>query len=97
MRLEWSNESAADLREIHALIQNENPSAASRVICGIRESTQLLADNPLMGRVGGVAGTRELVISVYPYIVIYRIGAKSVRVLAVIHTSRHWQAGFDRE
>jgi len=50
-----------------------------------------------MGRVGGVAGTRELVISVYPYIVIYRVGAKSARVLAVIHISRHWQAGFDRE
>lgn len=97
MRLEWSKESGIDLREIHALIQVDNISAASRVIRSIRESAQLLAENPLMGRVGSVAGTRELVINHYPYIVIYRVGANLVRVLAVIHTSRHWQLDFDRE
>jgi toxin ParE1/3/4 len=79
------------------LIQVDNPAAASRVIRAIREEVRLLAENPLMGRVGGVVGTRELVVRAYPYIVIYRVGAEAVRVLAVIHTSRHWHPGFDRE
>ncbi len=97
MRLEWSIESGADLREIHALIQADNPSAATRVIRTIQEHAQLLTENPFMGRAGGVKGTRELVVSVYPYILIYRVGVESIRVLAVVHTSRHWQMDFERE
>jgi len=34
--------------------------------------TWLLADHPAMGRPGRIAGTRELVIVRYPYIVAYR-------------------------
>jgi toxin ParE1/3/4 len=50
-----------------------------------------------MGRIGGVAGTRELAVSRYPYLVVYRVKKHGVRVLAVIHTSRHWQVDFSRE
>ncbi len=50
-----------------------------------------------MGRAGSVGGTRELVLIHYPYLVIYRVKKDAIRVLAVIHTSRHWQTDFSRE
>jgi len=35
-----------------------------------------LAKNPNVGRLGRVSGTRELVVSRTPYIVVYRVGAR---------------------
>lgn len=50
----------------------------------------MLGRNPLIGRAGQVAGTRELVISRYPYIAAYQVKGKAVEILAVVHTSRLW-------
>ena len=97
MRIEWSAEAGHDLREVHASIVQDNKTAAARVIRAIREGVQALSENPLMGRIGGVAGTRELVLSRYPYLVVYRVKKHGVRVLAVIHASRHWLVDFSRE
>ena len=49
-------------------------------------SVQQLANHPSMGRAGRVFGTRELVITHYPYIVPYRIKDDAVEVLRVFHT-----------
>jgi len=97
VRIEWSAEAGHDLREVHASIAQDNKTAAARVVRAIREGVQALSANPLMGRIGGVAGTRELVLSRYPYLVGYRVRKHGVSVLAVIHTSRHWQVDFSRE
>jgi plasmid stabilization system protein ParE len=43
-----------------------------------------------MGRSGRVAGTRELVIAGTPYLVAYRVEAKAVVILAVIHGAQRW-------
>jgi len=97
VRIEWAKESGADLRQIHASIAADNKTAAAKLIQTIREAVQVLAENPLMGRAGSVGGTRELVLIHYPYLVIYRVKKDAIRVLAVIHTSRHWQTDFSRE
>ncbi len=96
MRIEWSTAAGEDLRGIKAFIATENPVAAARVIRTIRQSALMLMDNPLIGRPGEITGTRELVIDHFPYLMIYRILEKRVRILAVFHTSQYWQAGFGR-
>jgi addiction module RelE/StbE family toxin len=96
VRIEWSIAAGADLRGIKEFIAQDNPIAAARVIRTIRQSAQGLTDNPLLGRVGEIVGTRELVIDRYPYLVVYRILEKRVRILAVFNTAQYWQAGFDR-
>jgi toxin ParE1/3/4 len=45
---------------------------------------------PLMGRLGRVEGTRELVIANTPYILIYRVKLESVEILRVFHTSKRY-------
>jgi toxin ParE1/3/4 len=35
-------------------------------------------------------GTRELIVSRYPYIIAYRERGTAVEILLVVHTSRRW-------
>jgi toxin ParE1/3/4 len=60
----------------------------------MEHSVQLLADQPSLGRPGRVAGTRELVISGLPYIVVYAEQDGIVVILRVMHTSLKWPQHF---
>lgn len=68
-----------------------NPRAAAKVTANIYLRTKrLLADNPFIGRVGEIEGTRELVVPGTPYIVAYRVLETRVEVLFVQHGAREW-------
>ncbi len=43
-----------------------------------------------MGKSGRVEGTRELIISNSPYILIYRVKEESVEILRILHTSKRY-------
>jgi toxin ParE1/3/4 len=73
-------------------IAERNPAAAVRLGEAIRSAVAMLADHPQMGRVGRVNGTRELVISRTPYVVIYRIANQEARIVHVLHTAQRWPA-----
>lgn len=89
VKLVWTRPAAADRREIRAYIAHDNPSAALALDERFSEIAGCLIDHPLLGRVGRVAGTRELV--VHPnYILVYDVIADSVRVLRVLHAARQW-------
>jgi toxin ParE1/3/4 len=68
----------------------DNPQAAKYVAQGIREATGRLSMFPSSGRAGKLAGTRELVIPHWPYIVVYRIAAEEVQILRVFHAATDW-------
>ena len=42
------------------------------------------------GRIGQLDGTRELVVTPLPYIIVYGVEAQMVNILRVIHTSEDW-------
>lgn len=90
MRLQWLNQALRDLRAIHDYIARENPEAARHVIDEIRQQVEILRTQPETGRSGRLAGSRELVIWKYPYIVAYRIQVNEIHILLVVHTSRRW-------
>jgi toxin ParE1/3/4 len=50
----------------------------------------MLLAHPQMGRPGRVAGTRELVISSTPFVVIYRLQGQSIEVLRLLHSAQQW-------
>jgi len=90
MRVKWARLALREQDEAFEWIVAENPQAAREVIDRMRAATRLLADNPKMGRPGRIAGTRELVVTRTPYVVVYRIGPEQVEILAVIHHARDW-------
>ncbi len=91
-RLRWSRPALADYRDIISWIRKANPRAAERIRDVIKDRLGLLTTMPRMGRVGRVAGTRELVIAGTPYIVIYELGDgdEHILVLRVLHGARRW-------
>jgi addiction module RelE/StbE family toxin len=90
VKLEWSPFAVEDRERIFDYIEPNNPWAAIAVDERIREQVAVLATFPESGRVGRVAGTRELVISRTPYIAAYRIQGDTVRILRVLHGAQLW-------
>jgi plasmid stabilization system protein ParE len=60
----------------------------------IREKAIALTENPDIGRIGRVDGTRELVLSGTHYILPYRITGQQIQILAVLHAARQWPDQF---
>jgi len=90
MRIRYTPNARDNITEIREYIAHENPQAARRVVTHIRQQTLTLINYPNAGRQGRWEGTRELVITPYPYIVAYRLVSDEVQILAVVHTSRRW-------
>jgi toxin ParE1/3/4 len=90
MIVRWSPEAAADFAAIVEYIRKQNPSAADRVANKIYDGVASLASFPRQGRVGRTKGTRELVFSPLPYVVVYRVGEEAVEVARVLHGSQKW-------
>ena len=88
-RLSWSEQAEADLEAIVEYIARENPMAAVRLGDDIVAQVARLKFYPLLGRIGRVAGTRELIMTHSPYLVIYT-AEDDLRILRVLHGARLW-------
>jgi addiction module RelE/StbE family toxin len=85
----WKPAAIADRKRITQYIAQDNPRAAIEMGDLLIEKTEKLDQHPMLGRVGRVKGTRELV--VYPnYIAIDRIVARIPEVLRVKHAAQKW-------
>lgn len=90
MTVVWTRQAVNDLSSITSYIGLGSSAAADRVAHKIAASVEALAATPAMGRTGEVPGTRELVITPWPYIVVYGIRGEHVRVLRIRHGAQVW-------
>ena len=90
MRVKWTRRALREQDEAFEWIVTENPIAAREVIDRMHSVMRLLVDNPRLGRPGRIDEIRELVVTRTPYLVVYRLGAQQVEILAVIHHAREW-------
>ncbi len=90
MRLEWTHKAIGDLREAGEYIALDNVEAARRMATRIIEAVEYLIDHPNLGRPGRLSGTRELVISGTPFVVVYWVRGAAVQILRVLHHARKW-------
>ncbi|MDZ4362932.1 type II toxin-antitoxin system RelE/ParE family toxin [Brevundimonas sp.] len=85
----WTSEALVDLDEITLYVGLRNHAAAERLAETIWTAAEQLALQPFAYRPGREPTTREAV--VHPnYIVVYTVGAESVRILRVLHASRQY-------
>lgn len=94
MKVAWTTPAATQLHEIFEFIAVERPAAAERMVRTIRRSAQQLVQMPFAGRIGKVAGSRELVVAGTPYLVAYRVEDDSIQILAVLHGAQEWPDSF---
>lgn len=71
-------------------IAQDNPLAAIEQGDRIAQQVNQLAQHPQLGRPGRKQGTRELVISRTPFIVVYRIKDERIELLRVLHGAQQW-------
>jgi addiction module RelE/StbE family toxin len=90
VKLLWAQYALSDRDEIFTHIEMENPRAAVQVDQQIVLAARRIIDFPESGRLGRIAGTRELVISRTPYIAAYVVTAEHVRILRVLHGAQMW-------
>jgi addiction module RelE/StbE family toxin len=90
MRLEWTRPALRDLGEAGAFIASDNPQAAERMADRVREAVEYLQEQPNIGRPGRVPGTRELVVTGTPFLVVYWVRGAAVQILRMLHHSRKW-------
>ena len=69
-------------------IAQDNPLAAVSQGDRIDVQVDMLLQQPQMGRPGRKQGTRELVISRTPFIVVYRINGNRIELLRLLHGSQ---------
>ena len=79
-----------DLDDAYAYVAHDKPPAAKKLIEQIEDGVAQLSVHPMLGRVGRVPETRELVIAGTPFLVIYRVDPRRVIVLTVLHAARRW-------
>lgn len=89
MELFWTPEATRDRDEIYDYIEADNPAAALALDELFSEKAGRLVDHPGLGRLGRVAGTRELVAH-RNYILVYDQVGEIVRILRVLHAAQQW-------
>jgi len=88
--LVWLRRAIADRDAQLDYIAQDNPFSAIEQGDRIARQVGQLVQNPEMGRSGRKHGTRELVISRTPFIVVYRIKGQRIELLRLLHGSQQW-------
>ena len=95
MQVKWLRRALQNLDDEAAFIAQDSPRAAAEFVVHLRDSAAMLSNHPHMGRPGRIAGTRELVVTRFSYILPYRVRGNAVEILRVFHTARKWPARMD--
>lgn len=92
MRIFWLPRAVQDRQAQLDYIAQRNPHAALKQGEHLEGQIQLLLQHPLMGRPGRVPGTRELVISKTPFVLVYRYheARQRLEMLRLLHGSQQW-------
>lgn len=90
MQVKWLKRALDNLEDEADYIAQDNPKAAHDLMTHVFNSVNQLVIYPNLGKAGRVFGTRELIITGFPYIIPYRVKSDAVEILRVFHTSRKW-------
>jgi len=89
LQVQWTEKAKRRLEEIEAYIARENPAAAKEITLSIiNKAATLLSAYPDSGKPGRLVGTRELLFSDSPYLVVYTVRHNTVTILTVFHTAQ---------
>ena len=88
--IEWLPVAISNRFEQLDYIAQDNPLAAMSQDEEIEHQVDMLMQHPQIGRPGRLRGTRELVISRTPFVVVYRVKGTRIEVIQLLHSSQQW-------
>ena len=89
MRIFWTPQAEQDRAAIWDYLVERDSAAALRIDQLFSDTVARLAEFPMLGHVGTVAGTRELTPH-RSYRIVYEVEGDTVWILVVINTARQW-------
>ena len=90
MLVRWLTPAKKDMLQLVDWYEHNAPEALSAVAQGIWDAAQSLDRLPYRGRPGLVDGTRELLISKLPYMLVYVVQGDEVSILRLLHQHQNW-------
>ena len=90
LKIEWLPLASANRFEQLDYIAQDNPLAAIDQDERIERQIDMLLQQPQMGSPGRKKGTRELVISRTPFIVVYRAKGARIEIIRLLHGAQQW-------
>jgi toxin ParE1/3/4 len=84
----------AELQQQISWINEDRPRAADAAEKRVRVAIARLSRFPEIGRLGRVLGTRELVVPRTRFVIVYRLSAGLVEILALMQSSQNWPTTF---
>ena len=87
--MQWARQAVDDRASIFDYLLSNNPTAALTMDEAFEHAAARLQNFPRSGKIGVIAGTREL----FPhpsYRLVYEVFPEKVIVLTIVHTSCQW-------
>jgi plasmid stabilization system protein ParE len=78
------------MQGISEYLRAHNPPLVASTIKKLYAAARSLRRFPQRGRIGQLAGTRELVLTPLPFIIVYGATGELVHVFRIMHTSQDW-------
>ena len=88
MRIRWTELAAADLQSISNYLEAHHPQYRQPTLRKLYAGVRALKDAAFCGRPGRIEGTRELLFTPLPYVVVYRVNGDWIEIWRVYHTSQ---------
>lgn len=90
MKISWLPRAVASLDNQIEYIAQQSPKSALMLGDRIRAAIESLRSHPLLARPGRVEGTRELVVTGTPFVVVYRVRDEAIVILRILHGKQRW-------
>jgi len=91
----FSHAAQTDLDDCWLYIARDNPQAADRFLDTLEEKLSMLATHPRLGRKCDELGPGLQRFPVAGHVVFYRVRAKRIEIVRVLHGARDIEAVFD--
>ncbi len=89
--LRWTLAAANDLESISDYLHHQHPQVAQPTVRRLYTEIRELSRFPSRGRPGREPGTRELILSGLPYVIVFRTGDQLVEILRIYHGAQNWK------
>ncbi|MGP0070448.1 MAG: type II toxin-antitoxin system RelE/ParE family toxin [Bryobacteraceae bacterium] len=90
-RIRWTFPAVDDLEGIREYLDHHYPHLTESTVRTIYRYIRSLKKAPNRGRPGHRSGTRELVLTPLPYVVVYSVKAEAVEILHIYHGAQDWR------